>query len=103
IVSDIEMASLFNGKVNPKFMPMTAWTLDEEGYYAQYRVGANSQILPTMRYYNSMESRLHFFDGNGMKQYRLVHESWAGQSDEAGYKQVYNYLFGGSIPETDTG
>ncbi|WP_048141410.1 MULTISPECIES: oligosaccharyl transferase, archaeosortase A system-associated [unclassified Methanosarcina] len=103
IVSDIEMASLFNGKVNPKFMPMTAWTLDEEGYYAQYRVGANSQILPTMRYYNSMESRLHFFDGNGMKQYRLVHESWAGQSDEVGYKQVYNYLFGGSIPETDTG
>ncbi|KKH47438.1 oligosaccharyl transferase, archaeosortase A system-associated [Methanosarcina sp. 1.H.A.2.2] len=99
IVSDIEMASLFNAK----FPAMATWTLDDEGYYAQYRVGANSQILPTMRYYNSMESRLHFFDGNGMKQYRLVHESWVGQSDEAGYKQVYNSLFGGSIPEVDTG
>jgi len=103
IVSDIEMASLLHGKVNPKFSAMATWTLDDEGYYAQYQVGANSQILPTMRYYNSMESRLHFFDGNGLKQYRLVHESWAGQSDEAAYKQIYNLFYGGSIPETDTG
>ncbi|AKB29880.1 Oligosaccharyl transferase [Methanosarcina siciliae T4/M] len=99
IVSDIEMASLYDGK----FLPMATWTLDSEGYYAQYQVEGNSQILPTMRYYNSMESRLHFLDGNGLKQYRLVHESWAGQSNEVAYKQIYNLFYGGNVPEEDSG
>jgi len=27
------------------------------------------------------EARLHIFDGNGLKQYRLVHETWADQTE----------------------
>ncbi|KKG18660.1 oligosaccharyl transferase [Methanosarcina sp. 2.H.T.1A.6] len=96
IISDVEMAT-------GKFYAMTAWTLDSEGYYQSYWTGSGYQSLPSTRYFNSMESRLHILDGNGLKQYRLVHETWAYQTQEVGYKQVYNYLFGGSIPEADTG
>ncbi|WP_141241792.1 hypothetical protein, partial [Methanosarcina spelaei] len=38
-----------------------------------------------------------------LKQYRMVHETEAYQTDEVGYKQVYNYLYGGKLPEVDTG
>ncbi|KKH50939.1 oligosaccharyl transferase, archaeosortase A system-associated [Methanosarcina sp. 1.H.A.2.2] len=96
IISDVEMAT-------GKFYAMTAWTLDSEGYYQSYWTGSGYQSLPSTRYFNSMESRLHILDGNGLKQYRLVHETWAYKTQEVGYKQVYNYLFGGSIPEADTG
>lgn len=96
IVSDVEMAT-------GKFYAMTAWTLDSEGYYQSYWTGSGYQSLPSTRYFNSMESRLHILDGNGLKQYRLVHETWAYQTQETVYKQVYNFLFGSSIPETDTG
>src|SRR5690606_29567223 len=46
---------------------------------------------------------LHILDGSGLKQYRLVHETWAYQTQEVGYKQAYNFLYGSSIPEVDTG
>ena len=97
IVSDVEMAT-------GKFYAMTAWTLDTEGYYQPYWTGSSYQYLPSTRYFNSMESRLHILDGNGLKQYRLVHETWAYQTQgEVLYKQVYNFLYGSSIPEVDTG
>jgi len=50
-----------------------------------------------------MEARLHIFDGDALKQYRLVHESPAGGSGESGYKYIYNALYGGNIPQTNTG
>jgi dolichyl-diphosphooligosaccharide--protein glycosyltransferase len=96
IISDVEMAT-------GKFYAMTAWTLDTEGYMEPYWTGSNYQYLPSKRYFDSMESRLHILDGNGLKQYRLVHETWAYQTQEVGYKQVYNFLYGSSIPEVDTG
>ncbi|WP_048158800.1 oligosaccharyl transferase, archaeosortase A system-associated [Methanosarcina sp. WWM596] len=96
IVSDVEMAT-------SKFYAMSAWTLDTEGYYQSYWTGNGNQYLPSTRYFNSMESRLHILDGNGLKQYRLVHETWAYQTQEVVYKQVYNLLFEDRIPETDTG
>ncbi|AKB77267.1 Oligosaccharyl transferase [Methanosarcina horonobensis HB-1 = JCM 15518] len=97
IISDVEMAT-------GKFYAMTAWTLDTEGYYQPYWTGSGYQYLPSTRYFDSMESRLHILDGNGLKQYRLVHETWAYQTQgEVLYKQVYNLLYGESIPEVDTG
>ena len=96
IVSDVEMAT-------GKFYAMTAWTLDTANYYIPVQTSQGTQNVPGPRYFNSMEARLHIFDGNGLKQYRLVHESPAGYSAEAGYKNIYNQLFGGSIPETNTG
>jgi len=96
IMSDERMATEI-------FMAMATWTLDTDGYYQSYWTGSGYQSLPSTRYYNSMESRLHVLDGNGLKQYRMVHETWAVQTQEPGYRQVYNLLFGGNISEVDTG
>lgn len=96
IVSDIEMAT-------GKFYAMSAWTLDTANYYIPVQTSDGTQNVPGPRYFNSMEARLHIFDGNNLKQYRLVHESPAGYSNEAGYKSIYNQLFNGNIPETNTG
>ncbi|MDP4228701.1 MAG: oligosaccharyl transferase, archaeosortase A system-associated, partial [Bacteroidota bacterium] len=96
IMSDARMATDIFGA-------MPAWTLDTEGYYQPYWTGSGYQEIPSTRYFNSMEARLHIFDGNGLKQYRMVYETEAYQTNEVGYKQVYNYLFGGKIPETNTG
>ena len=96
IVSDVEMAT-------GKFYAMTAWTLDTANYYIPVQTSQGTQNVPGPRYFNSMEAKLHIFDGNGLKQYRLVHESPAGYSAETGYKNIYNQLFSGSIPETNTG
>ena len=96
IMSDGKMATTI-------FLAMPEWTLDTEGYFQSYWTGNGYQYLPSTRYFDSMESRLHLLDGNGLKQYRLVHETWAYQTQEVGYKQVYNFLYGASIPEVDTG
>jgi dolichyl-diphosphooligosaccharide--protein glycosyltransferase len=97
IVSDAQMAT-------GKFPAMTVWTFDTEGYSQPYWVDGGYRYLPSTRYFDSMESRLHILDGNGLKQYRLIHETWAYQTqEEVSYKQVYNLLYGSSIPEVDTG
>jgi dolichyl-phosphooligosaccharide-protein glycotransferase len=96
IMSDAKMAVSIFGSI-------TTWTLDTEGYYQAYRTGSQYQSIPTARYFNTMEAKLHIFDGNGLKQYRMVHETKAYQTDELGYKQVYNYFYGGKLPEVDTG
>ncbi|MGB9926980.1 MAG: oligosaccharyl transferase, archaeosortase A system-associated, partial [Methanosarcina sp.] len=85
------------------FSSIIQWTLDTEGYYQSYWTGSGYQTVPSTRYFNSMEARLHLFDANGLKQYRLVHETWPYQTAETGYKQVYNLLFGGNVPTVDTG
>ncbi len=97
IMSDTRMATEI-------FMAMATWTLDTDGYFQSYWTGSQYQSLPSDRYYNSMEARLHILDGNGLKQYRMVHETWAVQTaEESGYRQVYNLLFGGNISQADTG
>ncbi|TQD23864.1 oligosaccharyl transferase, archaeosortase A system-associated [Methanolobus vulcani] len=97
IVSDVEMAT-------GKFYAMTAWTLDTDDYYVQVQTDSGYMTVPGQRYYNSMEARLHIFDGNGLKQYRMVHESpMSSSTQEAGYKNVYNVLFGGNLPEDYSG
>ncbi|MBP1908185.1 oligosaccharyl transferase, archaeosortase A system-associated [Methanolobus bombayensis] len=96
IVSDVEMAT-------GKFYAMTAWTLDTADYYVQVQTDSGYMNVPGQRYFNSMEARLHMFDGNGLKQYRMVHESPIGNSQETGYKNVYNVLFGGNLEEENSG
>lgn len=96
IISDANMATDI-------FMAMPTWTLDANGYMKQYFTGSNYQVLPDARYYNSMEARLHIFDGNGLQQYRLVHESPALPSNEMAYKDVYNQAFGGNLRIEYTG
>jgi dolichyl-diphosphooligosaccharide--protein glycosyltransferase len=96
IVSDVEMAT-------GKFYAMTAWTLDTADYYQQASTDSGYVTVPAQRYFNSMEARLHIFDGNGLKQYRMVHESPVGSTQEPGYKYIYNLFYGGSLTEEDTG
>ena len=96
IMSDARMATEIFGA-------MAAWTLDTEGYEQPYWIGNGYRDLPSTRYFNSMEARLHIFDGNGLKHYRMVHETWADQTNEVVYKQIYNFIFGGKIPVVNTG
>jgi dolichyl-diphosphooligosaccharide--protein glycosyltransferase len=96
IMSDTRMATEI-------FMAMPEWTLDTSGYFQPYWTGNSYQYLPSNRYFNSMEAKLHIFDGNGLKHYRMVHETWADQTVEVGYKQVYNLFFEGNLPLVNTG
>ncbi|ADI74124.1 Oligosaccharyl transferase STT3 subunit [Methanohalobium evestigatum Z-7303] len=96
VVSDAQMAT-------GKFYAMAAWTLDTKDYYVQVQTQQGQQRVPGERYYNSMEARLHIFDGDGLEQYRMVHETRPGNSPERGYKQVYNVLHGGNLELQDTG
>jgi dolichyl-diphosphooligosaccharide--protein glycosyltransferase len=100
VVSDIEMASILSGK----FYAMAAWTLDTADYIAGVQTDQGVQTIPGERYYNSMEARLHIFDGNGLKQYRMVHETPASSSTEEVYdKYIYNLLYSGNVPEVYSG
>jgi dolichyl-diphosphooligosaccharide--protein glycosyltransferase len=96
VVSDVEMAT-------GKFYAMAAWTLDTDNYYVQAQTAQGTQTVPGERYFNTMEARLHIFDGDGLKQYRMVHETPAANTAESGYKQVYNVLFGGDVEVVNTG
>ncbi len=98
IVSDVEMAT-------GKFFAMAAWTLDTENYYIPVQTDQGVVTVPGERYFNSMEAKLHIFDGNGLKHYRMVHESpgTSTQGQEVGYKNVYNVLFSGNIKEDNSG
>jgi dolichyl-diphosphooligosaccharide--protein glycosyltransferase len=110
VVSDVEMAT-------GKFHAIAAWDCDTGGYGEWLLIGGRNEWVPTMRYFNSMEGRLHIFDGVSLSHYRLVHESTAGGSSERGYKWVYNLqptlypdLFENrhqdmpsEVPEADTG
>lgn len=99
IVSDVEMAT-------GKFYAMASWTLDTNNYYIPVQTDQGVMNVPGERYFNSMEAKLHIFDANGLKHYRMVHESpgvTSSQSQEIGYKNVYNVLFGGKIKEENSG
>jgi dolichyl-phosphooligosaccharide-protein glycotransferase len=91
------------------FGAMTQWTLEGEApYYQPVWIGDGYRSLPTMRYYDSMLVRLQLFDGNGLKQYRMVHETLKPQDSynsqgELIQKYVYNYLYEGNISLVNTG
>jgi len=70
--------------------------------------------IPGLKSFLTMEAKLHIFDGNGLKHYRLVHESppnpyTLGGYPEEWYKWVYNYykmifgLPGGNVPVESSG
>lgn len=73
------------------------WDKTDQGYFEQVQTSQGYQYWPTMKYYNTMESKLHIFDTNGLHNYRLVHESGinqytSGGNQERGYKSIYNIL-----------
>lgn len=81
-----------------------------DGYYIQVQTNNGLQPVPYTKRYNAMMMRLHLFDGDGLKTYRLVHESVPAPTadglvgmGEAGFKDVYNKLFGGNLTVDYTG
>lgn len=103
IVTDIEMASGMS-----KFYAMTAWTLDTDNYYVQVPTAfGNMNVIASMRYYNSMVSRLHLFDTDGLEQYRMVFESETVKPDQRSFetvnKEIYNNIHKGNIKIENTG
>ncbi|MCX9081594.1 MAG: oligosaccharyl transferase, archaeosortase A system-associated [Candidatus Methanoperedens sp.] len=93
------------------FGAVLAWAdIPYDGYYTQVQTNKGSQVVPYTRRYNAMMMRLHLFDGDGLKTYRLVHESVPAPTadsavgfGEAGFKDVYNKLYGGNLPVDYTG
>ncbi|MFA4955767.1 MAG: oligosaccharyl transferase, archaeosortase A system-associated [Candidatus Methanoperedens sp.] len=85
------------------------WDNTDVGYYEQVRTSQGDQYWPSMKYYNTMESKLHIFDTNGLRNYRLVHESTPnpytqGGNSEKAYKSIYNTLNRANlIPAEDSG
>lgn len=84
------------------------WDETNYGYYTQIQTSQGAQGVPTMKYYDTIEAKLHIFDTNGLKHYRLVHESTPnpyvrGGNAEKWFKNVYNILYGGSLPVEDSG
>ena len=93
------------------FGAVLAWAdIPYDGYYTKVQTNKGSQVVPYTKRYNAMMMRLHLFDGDGLKTYRLVHESVPAPTaddvvgfGEAGFKDVYNKLFGGNLPVEYTG
>lgn len=84
------------------------WNNSLEGLATEVRTSQGPVLVYTQKYYNTFESKLHIFDGNGLKQYRLIHEStpapwFRGANEEKMQKSAYNYFYGGNIPIEDTG
>jgi len=84
------------------------WNLTNYDLYRQIRTSSGNVIVPTEKYFNTMESKLHIFDTNGLKNYRLIHEStpapwFRGGNEEKQYKAAYNQLYNGNIPIEDSG
>jgi dolichyl-diphosphooligosaccharide--protein glycosyltransferase len=88
------------------------WNESNTGYYTQVNAMQNGELvpvtIPTRKYFNTMESKLHIFDGNGLKHYRLVHESapnpfTLGGNTELQNKYVYNQVYGGNLKLENSG
>jgi dolichyl-diphosphooligosaccharide--protein glycosyltransferase len=84
------------------------WDKTNEGYYTRLRTSNGPVDVPTMKYYNTMESRLHIFDTNGLHNYRLIHESSANPYTEAGnaegwFKNAYNVVYHGNLQVENSG
>ncbi len=88
---------------------MAVWDGHDWGDYRTWAViSGQEQPIFKQYWYTSMEGRLHIFDGDGLKHYRLVHESQAdpntrGGSEEKRCKALYNMLYNGNLQMEDTG
>ena len=88
---------------------MGVWDGHDWGDYKTWAViSGQEQPIFKQYWYTSMEGRLHIFDGDELKHYRLVHESQANPSARGGNgeqrcKAIYNMLYGGNLQVENTG
>ena len=77
-------------------------------YHTWAVISGQEQPIFKQYWYTSMEGQLHIFDGDGLKHYRLVHESQAnpyarGGNEEQRCKALYNMLYDGNLQIENTG
>ncbi|MHC1571297.1 MAG: oligosaccharyl transferase, archaeosortase A system-associated [Methanosarcinales archaeon] len=66
---------------------------DIYGEMVRVDLGAQGLVLvPGKKFYNTMESRLHILDANGLKHYRLIHESQPNPRTRGGILEVGMYV-----------
>jgi len=88
---------------------MGLWNNHDYSMYQQYAIiSGNKQSIYTEFWYETMEGKLHIFDGNGLQHYRMVHESVPnpyanGGNAEQQCKALYNILYEGNIRVENTG
>lgn len=112
VVSDFMMADAWNAFYN-KFGAMTVWAGDTGGYYAQVQTEEGPRVVPSAKYFSTMEARLHIFDGKALSEefyleplqhYRLIHESpntiIAVGGQEIKFVKVFEYVKGARIEGT---
>ena len=112
IVGDFPMANVWNPLYENKFNTMVVWAGDTEGYYVRGGKEVNYKVVPTAKYFSTMEARLHIFDGTRvalsedahlepLRHYRLVHESpstiMSMGGREVKYVKVFEYVKGARI------
>ena len=110
VVSDVEMMSPSGFLGIGKFDAMAVWakgSIQIPEYYTQVYTRQGRVTIPSDRYFNTMEAKLHLLDGSGLKKYRMVFESrnvtGAYASVEKSLKQVYQIVYKTKIPVTATG
>ncbi|MFO7967198.1 MAG: hypothetical protein R6U44_06335 [Archaeoglobaceae archaeon] len=65
---------------------------------SQYQIPSGGEVITTMNipsqnYYQSMEAKFHIFDGDGLKNYRMVYESnFASTNSQSGFMELMNRL-----------
>ena len=102
IISDAYMAYSINNI-------MGIWNYhNHSDYYRPIVISGNNQMTYTKFWYETMEGKLHIFDGNGLQHFRLVHESKpnpyvAGGHAEQQCKATYNLIYNGNIQVENTG
>lgn len=117
--NDVLNALGVNGKPGARYVVSNAYMAyaimqvfgiwnEEYDYYTRIQTSQGPLDVPAQKYYDNMEAKLHIFDGNGLKRYRLVHESppnpyTQGGNEEKWYKNIYNVLYGGNIAVEDSG
>lgn len=117
---DITVTNQIMDKYNAKYIFLTMGDLElfdvmtiREGesnytdYYTTIEISGEQQRVPNQRFYNSTLSKLIIFNGEDLKNYRLVYESrpqpYYKENKEKVYKAVYNFLYGGNLTVENTG
>ena len=108
VISDFMMADAWNSFYN-KFGAMTVWAGDTEGYYGRIlNEEGQYETTLTLKYYSTMEARLHILDGKWveevepLKNYRLIHESKSVMpitigDDPVRFVKIFEYVKGADL------
>jgi oligosaccharyl transferase (archaeosortase A-associated) len=68
------------------------WDLQNVGdYFTPVQTSQGNIYVPSTEYLGTMEAKLHIFDGNNLKYYRMIHESKPNPDTNGGIREVGVY------------